>query len=142
MTNKIVRLHIVVLVLGEKGQRLAGQVALSNIVDRCVHHAGSRASSALLVEGWQKRDAFRAGGAVRDDLRQIDARKKRLDGINSRGFRPRANYDGSVFDEDVREFDEILCIKRLDLVGNQLLDVKNIARRAKSKREKEKRKHK
>ena len=133
MMSEIPRLDILVLVLGENSQRLAGQVALADIRDRCVNHAGGCAGSALLVEGWQERDAERADGAERDDFRQVETRKKRLNGINSRGFRPYANNDAGVFGEDVREFAEILCVKRLGLVGNQLLDVKDIARRAKSK---------
>lgn len=68
MTGKISRLNILVHVLQEKYPRLACEVALANNRERYVRHPGARAGSALLVKRWQKRDAFCAGGELRESF--------------------------------------------------------------------------
>ena len=68
MTGEISRLCILVDVLGEIDPRLASQVALANKRRGGVYDSGGRASSALLVKRWRKRDTFRADSVLRDDL--------------------------------------------------------------------------
>lgn len=139
ISPKIPRLNVLVLVLGEKDQRLAGHVTLANICDRCVHHTGGCAGSTLLVKGWQECYACRANSVLCDGPLQEDVRKSCLDAIYSINVRRRsAGIVGGIYGEDVRELSKILGIEQSGLVGNQFLDVENIGRRAKSKRAKEK----
>ena len=134
MTGEISRLCILVDVLGEKDQRLASQVALTDVRGGCVYDSGGRASSALFVKRRRERDTFRADGVLRDDPLRKDGRKERSDAIDPINIRPSARVVRHVCGEDVHESAEILEVKQLRLVGAQLLDVEDVARRAEGKR--------
>lgn len=131
------RLDILVLVLAKLGQRLAGQVALTDKYGRYVYHAGGRAGSTLLVKGWQKRDAFGIDVDLRDDFRHKDFRNRRLDGINFINVRPKTRVVGGVFGGRSSRVWRNPWHQALG-PHRQLLDVDDIGFRAKSSLERKK----
>lgn len=139
----ISRLDVLVLVLGEEGQGLAGQLALADVRSRGVHDAGGLGDHALLAigrRGRRERDAYGAGGALRDDPRGYDLRQGRFDFVDSGNVgRGRTGVVEGVCGVDVPESGEVFGVEQLDRVGNQLLNGEDDVSSAEGKREEEER---
>lgn len=138
VTGEIPRLDVLVLVLGEEGQGLAGQLALADIRGRGVHDAGGLADHALPGRGRRERDADGAGGALRDDALGHDLCQGRFDFADAGNVgRGRAGVVEGVCGVDVPKPGDVFGVEQLDRVGNQLLDGEDVIRRAEGKREEE-----